>query len=286
MDVTCDDETLNLKRGWGERTARRLADWIKGQVSEAGAKGVIFGLSGGLDSAVVGALCKMALPGATLALILPCESLPEDIEDGWTVARQFDIDTLEIDLSETFRVLVQTLGHIEAAGHGLLACESQGSGKGDAFTDCAQGKSGSERNPVMLARANIKPRLRMTALYYYANILGYMVVGTDNRSELAVGYFTKYGDGGVDILPLANLVKKEVRALAEYLGVPKKIIGKPPTAGLWRGQTDESEMGITYEDLDRFLIQGAGAPEVKAVIEELGRKSEHKRQLPVKPPLY
>ena len=104
-----------------------------------------------------------------------------------------------------------------------------------------------------LTGANIKPRLRMTTLYAFANHLGYRVVGTGNRSELAIGYFTKWGDGGVDLLPLGNLTKTRVRELARHLGVPQRIIDKPPSAGLWEGQTDESEMGVTYEQLDAYL---------------------------------
>lgn len=247
-----------------ERTADFLVEWIGEQVRSARAGGVVFGLSGGIDSAVVGGLCKKAFPEQSLALILPCESLPEDIDDARLVAEHFDLRALEVDLTPSFRTLMDALGRFE--GEVLTSHRSEDSRR------------------AALARANLKPRLRMIALYYFANLLGYMVVGTGNRSEIAVGYFTKYGDGGVDILPLANLVKKEVRALARHLGVPRRIIGKPPTAGLWKGQTDEGEMGITYEDLDRYLLEGVGAPELASVVESMRRRSEHKRQPPAKPP--
>jgi NAD+ synthase len=133
-----------------------------------------------------------------------------------------------------------------------------------------------------LAQANIKPRLRMATLYYVANRLGYLVAGTGNRSEIAIGYYTKYGDGGVDLLPLGSLVKSEVRALARDLGVPAPIIEKAPSAGLWLGQTDEGEMGFTYDELDDYLRRGpeSVAPAMAMRIERLTRASEHKRNLP------
>ena len=125
----------------------------------------------------------------------------------------------------------------------------------------------------------------MAALYFVANSLNYLVAGTGNRSELAIGYFTKYGDGGVDLLPLAKLVKSEVWALARELGVPPAIIDRAPTAGLWLGQTDEAEMGFGYGDLEQYLSGGpqAIAPALAMKIERLTRASEHKRQLPPVP---
>ena len=123
----------------------------------------------------------------------------------------------------------------------------------------------------------------MLTLYYIANQLSYMVAGAGNRSELSVGYFTKYGDGGVDILPLGNLVKEEVRELAGFLGVPQPIIDKPPSAGLWEGQTDEEELGLSYEELDRYLLTGEVSGEVKERIESMITASAHKRLLPPVP---
>ncbi|MGB2782330.1 MAG: NAD(+) synthase, partial [Atribacterota bacterium] len=124
----------------------------------------------------------------------------------------------------------------------------------------------------------------MTILYYFANKLNYLVVGTGNKNELTIGYFTKYGDGGVDILPLGNLLKSQVRELAEYLGIPKKIINKPPSAGLWEGQTDEEEMGISYDQLDKYLITGKLHNRViEKKIQDKITKSAHKRTIPAKP---
>jgi len=143
--------------------------------------------------------------------------------------------------------------------------------------------AGFDAETEKLAQANLKPRLRMLTLYYLANRLGYLVVGSGNRSELEVGYFTKYGDGGVDILPLGNLLKSEVWELARYLGIPEEIISKPPSAGLWPGQTDEGELGISYEELDRYLMSGEASAEVKQRIEALSRSSSHKRCPPPSP---
>ena len=133
--------------------------------------------------------------------------------------------------------------------------------------------------------ANIKPRLRMTTLYFFANTINYLVAGTGNRSELSIGYFTKYGDGGADVLPLAHLVKSEVRALARELNVPPAIIERTPSAGLWLGQTDEEDMGFTYADLERYLEEGPQgvSPALAMRIERLVRMSDHKRQLPAIP---
>jgi len=133
-----------------------------------------------------------------------------------------------------------------------------------------------------LPEANIKPRLRMTTLYFMANSLNYMVVGTGNRSEITLGYYTKYGDGGVDLLPIGGLLKSEVRALARELDVPAAIIDKPPSAGLWIGQTDEAEMGFTYDALEQYLSGGRSAvtPAIADRIEQLRRASEHKRAMP------
>ena len=121
----------------------------------------------------------------------------------------------------------------------------------------------------------------MTTLYFVANTLNYMVAGTGNRSELSIGYFTKYGDGGVDLLPIGELLKSEVRTAAKDLGVPDPVIDKPPSAGLWLGQTDEAEMGFTYAELENYLNNGAEtvSPALAMRIERLMRTSEHKRAL-------
>ncbi len=238
-----------------EELANKLIAWIREQVQGAGRQGVVFGMSGGLDSAVVAVLCRRAFPDNALGVIMPCYSNKTDIAHAQAVAKKFHIPSSTIALEELFDSLLRVLpiGEYEPATR-------------------------------KLAEANLKPRLRMLTLYYLANRLGYLVVGTGNRSEISVGYFTKYGDGGVDLLPLGNLVKRQVRELASYLGIPKEIIQKPPSAGLWVGQTDEGEMGITYEELDRYLITGEAAEAVKKKVDAMVAGSAHKRAIPAIPP--
>ncbi|MBU1782050.1 NAD(+) synthase, partial [bacterium] len=138
-----------------------------------------------------------------------------------------------------------------------------------------------------LALANLKPRLRMLILYYFANSLNYLVAGTGNKSEIMAGYFTKYGDGGVDILPIGGLLKTEVRALAKEFNLPKKVLEKAPTAGLWPEQTDEDELGLTYHDLDEILKrlesnEITNLPQKLVIkVKKLVEISQHKRMLPL-----
>jgi NAD+ synthase len=237
-----------------EKLAAHLSAWIADTVTSSGGKGAVFGLSGGLDSAVVAALCKRAFPSHSLALLMPCHSDPGDADDARLVAHHFGVASATVDLSETFDVLVARLN--------------------ETLTDLGEDA---------LARANVKPRLRMTTLYAFANHFGYRVVGCGNASEFAVGYFTKYGDGGADLFPLGNLTKTRVRALAAHLGMPQRIIDRPPSAGLWPGQTDEHEMGLTYRTLDAYLTGASDAGRER--VEALAKASEHKRSLPPIAPL-
>jgi len=201
-----------------------IVKWMKDMVRDAGCSGGVLGLSGGIDSSTVAALCRKAFGDNCLGLILPCHSLEADIEDAKLVAEHFEMKYKTVDLTSTFDAIMKEL---------------------DSNFDLNKQKA--------LEVMNIKPRLRMTALYYYANKLKYMVMGTGNKSEILMGYFTKYGDGGVDIEPLGDLTKTEVYEIAKILGVPDKIIRRVPTAGLFNGQTDEGEMGITYKELDHII---------------------------------
>jgi NAD+ synthase len=241
--------------------AKRIADWLVERASDAGAAGFIFGLSGGIDSAVVARLCQMAGPQTVLGVLLPCYSHPQDEEDARLVASAFRIPVARVDLGPAYDALME---HLQPAVRGLPQTV-------DAV-DIKQQMPG----------ANVKPRLRMASLYFLANSLNYLVAGTGNRSEITLGYYTKYGDGGVDLLPIGGLVKSEVRALARELGVPDRVIEKAPTAGLWVGQTDEAEMGFSYEALERYLANGPSSvpADVGARIERLRHVSEHKRSLP------
>lgn len=238
-----------------QELSRKLVSWLREQVEKAGCRGVVFGLSGGIDSSVVGVLCKQAFPQACLGVLMPCHSIDEDLDDAQSVARKFGILTVTVTLDEVFDSLLKALPD--------LKCETEIKRK---------------------AEANLKPRLRMNVLYYIAISLKYLVVGTSNKSELSVGYFTKYGDGGVDIMPLANLLKQDVKELAHYLVIPERIIDKPPSGGLWPGQTDEGEMGVAYRDLDHYLATGRASEQIRRKIDAMVQASVHKRALPVMPP--
>ncbi len=231
--------------------ADSISTWIADHISTAGATGAVIGLSGGIDSAVVSGLLARAVGKENvLGLIMPCHSIPADIEDARLTAETWGIEASLVDLSGIYDSFVELL----PPGEGL-------------------------------ANANIKPRLRMITLYHHANTLNRMVVGTGNRSELLIGYFTKYGDGGVDLLPIASLYKHQVRELAREIGVPEKIINRKPSAGLWEGQTDEDEMGISYEVLDATLDaitrgdMSAVAPDVQEKVERMIATSAHKRTI-------
>ena len=237
-----------------ETLVQKLCDWMEDKLTKAKAKGIVLGLSGGLDSAVVAALSIRIFPQNTLAIIIPCHSLEADISDALEFINKFDISYKIIDLSKVYDSFIHLLNDKE------------------------------KKKSFKLADANIKPRLRMTTLYYFANKLNYLVVGTGNKSELTIGYFTKYGDGGADILPLGNLLKSQVKELAEYVGIPKKIIDKPPSAGLWEGQTDEEEIGISYEQLDKYLKTGKLKNKIiEKRIQDKITKNAHKRAIPAKP---
>jgi len=236
-----------------ERVAR-LVDWMREMGSEARARGGVFGISGGVDSALVLALSKRAWPDSSLGLVLPCHSQPEDAEDAFYLLDLFQCPHEVVDLTETYDTLVKVLPSLDMP-------------------------------ELKLARANLKVRLRMATWYHFANLLSYIVVGTGNRDEVYVGYCTKYGDAGVDIMPLAGLTKGEVREMARHLGVPGRIVDKAPTAGLWKGQTDEGEMGLLYKDIDAYLLGREVPQEVAEKIESRHRASEHKRRTPPFPVL-
>ena len=234
-----------------EQLVDKLAAWIRERVTAAGCRGVVLGISGGLDSSVLAVICQRAFPQDTLGIIMPCYSPPRDKAHAEKLAKRFDIPIREMVLDGVFDTLLQELPALNP-------------------------------NPELgrLARANLKVRLRMLTLYYAAQQLNYLVAGSSNRSEIAVGYFSKYGDAGVDIMPLGNLVKSEVRELAHYLKIPHEIIKKPPSAGLWAGQTDEDEMGVSYEVLDHYVLTGEAEGEIKRKIEAMISASEHKRSMP------
>ncbi len=208
-----------------EKLVLDIQNWIYNYVKSANAENVIVGLSGGIDSAVTAALCTKALGNKNVfGLGLPCGSIFQDLEDAKLVAKSLEIDFTVLDLNPVYDKFLNTIG------------------------------SNYKKNN--LANANIKPRLRMTALYFYGQTKGKsLIAGTSNRAESAIGYFTKYGDGAADFEPLASLYKQEVRKLAKILRIPERIITKPPSAGLWVGQTDEDEIGLTYDEIDEILYR-------------------------------
>lgn len=238
-----------------DRVAKQIIAWLQDQVRGACAKGLAFGLSGGIDSALVAALAKKAFSENCLGVIMPCHSREQDKLDAILTAEELQLPWIEIELNNTYDSLIQAIQR----GTGIV--------------------------PQGLAACNIKPRLRMSALYSAAAEHNYLVAGTSNKSEAYIGYYTKYGDGGSDLWPIVGLVKSQVWKLSQHLGVPDKIIKKEPSAGLWPGQTDEQEMGLTYSELDEYLLTGKGQKEVINKIEEMHNKSQHKRKLPNQPQL-
>lgn len=234
-----------------EAVIHYLAEWLEEKVVAAGASGVVVGLSGGIDSAVSACIAKRAFPDDTLAIMMPCKSDVNDLQHAQLLAEANKICYSIVDLGNAY----------------------------DSLLDIYEKAMESEKQ--ILLRANIKPRLRMTTLYYFAQANNYLVLGTSNKSEIAIGYATKYGDNAVDIQIIGDLLKKEVYALADYLEIPEVIINKPPSAGLWKDQTDEQEMGLTYKELDEYLDSNSGSEETITRIKEMICRSEHKRSLPL-----
>ena len=227
-------------------TIIQCEQWLSDQVSNAHAKGIVLGLSGGIDSSVLAALGREALGrNGVLGVIMPCHSIPEDEADARLLADSLDVNFERVDLSGVFDALCAGVG-----------------GNLDSLT-----------------MSNIKARLRMVTLYAFAQSRNLLVCGTSNRSEYETGYFTKYGDSGVDLMPLAGFLKREIREMARLLNVPGRIITKAPSAGLYEGQTDESDMGFTYDVLDEYLASGKiNDPQAKQRIDVMRRRSEHKRK--------
>ena len=237
-------------RDYGLEKEKRI-EFIRGVIKSADADGIVFGNSGGKDSALVGILCKMACDN-TVGLIMPCGSkrnYESDKSDAEIVAAQFGIAARVIDLSEVKTGLSHAIG-------GQVPLSDT-------------------------ALFNMAPRLRMVTLYAVAASENRLVAGTGNRSEGYMGYFTKWGDGAYDFNPIADLTVTEVYEFLHHLGAPDFIISKAPSAGLFDGQTDESEMGITYRSIDNFLLAGTASEHDRAVIEKFHQSSAHKRNMPI-----
>ncbi len=240
-----------------------ICTFIRDQVRRAKGEGIVLGLSGGLDSAVVAMLAARALgPESVVGVLMPsASSSPQDAEHGLLSASAAGIDTVERPIAAIVAGLESVVNLEDAA-----------------------------------IRGNAKARARMTVLYAEAQLRNYLVSGTGNKSELLTGYFSKHGDGGNDLQPIGDLYKTQVVRLAQHLGVPQAIVDKPPSAGLWPGQTDEDELGLPYRDLDRVLkgMELNQSPSAIALhtglaldqvmdVERRVRQSEHKRKASLVP---
>lgn len=248
-----------------EKTKNDIVEFVQNKVSEANADGLVVGLSGGIDSTVAAFLaCEAVGKENVFGVVLPSTTTPtEDKLHGTAVAQLLGIN------------------HKEMAIDSIL----------NEFLSIAQLEEDK------LAIGNLKARIRMSIIYFYANSKNYLVTGTGNKSEIVIGYFTKYGDGACDIEPIGDLYKTDVFELARYLGVPQEIIDKPPRAGLWNNQTDEDEIGMTYELLDKILYRyiekdfdaDSIAKELDIEVDEVNdiidrvKRNHHKTEVPESP---
>jgi len=243
-----------------------IKTFTRSKTDEAKASGVAIGMSGGLDSTLVAHLSVRALgKDRVLGVMMPEKgSDPKDLEHGLLVAKKLGIEHMVVDITGSVQSFQEILPKLT----------------------------------TQLTAANVKARCRMIVLYMIANSTGRLVMGCSNKTELMVGYFTKFGDGGADYLPIGDLYKTQVRELAKRVGVDVEILMKPPSAGLWKGQTDEGEMGITYDVLDQILYGLETGTPSEEIAQEVGceisiikeieqrmRASVHKRRLPQIPKL-
>lgn len=251
---------------------RELVEFLKGVLEESGAKGFVVGLSGGVDSATSFYLALKAVGRDKVhVLVMPDSTVTkkEDEEDALNLARQAGVRVHRIDIAPIV----------------------------DVFKGAIPIYGGDEEDRVPLG--NLRARIRMCLLYYYANKLDYLVLGTTDRSEWLIGYFTKYGDGAVDVEPIIILYKSQVRRLASHLGVPERVAYKPSSPGLWPGHMAEAELGVSYDEVDLVLhsifdlgLKPEEVPEATGVsrkvvdrVLELYRVNEHKRKPPHSPSL-
>jgi NAD+ synthetase len=226
-------------------------EFIRGVLNGSGASGIVFNNSGGKDCTLVGIICKMACDN-TIGIMQPCESkrnFGEDMNDAEKFTEQFNIETKVIDITPVKKLIVEIL----------------------------QDKTTLNTAAVI----NIAPRIRMIIGYAMGASMNMLLAGTGNRSESYMGYFTKWGDGAYDFNPIADLTVTEVYEFLRYLGAPESIINKAPSAGLFEGQTDETEMGVTYAAIDNYILNGIVNDTDKIIIDRYHLKSEHKRNTPL-----
>lgn len=222
----------------------RIVRWIQKQVIKAKAQGVIVGISGGIDSALVAYLAKEAFPFNSLGVLIPIN--PDrvfDLEDGLELTYKLGLKYRIINFEQEYQLI--------------------------------KAKFNLDHN---LINGNLQARMRMMAIYALAQEHNYLVLGTDNKAEYDLGYFTKYGDGGCDLLPISHLFKSQVFEYAKAVGIPKAILNKTPSAGLWANQSDEQELGFSYNDYESFCKGQLDDDQIKAKIINQIKKTDHKRQ--------
>lgn len=229
-----------------EQYLKEIESFLKDYLESNHMNSYVLGLSGGVDSSLVAAIARKAVGKDRLyCYAIDIESNPQDIIDAKSVAKELDLNLKVVNLSDTYHSYLKDLS-------------------GEDF--------------IRLTKSNLKVRMRMVALFAYAQEKKGLVLGTDNADERYVGYFTKYGDGAADVLPIVHLTKSEVRDAAKMYGLSEILANRVPSAGLFEGQTDEKEMGISYKDLDDFLLGKEIDPKSKERIEYLHKISEHKRK--------
>lgn len=235
-----------MSRDYNEEFVQRVG-FIRGLLDSSGAEGIVFGNSGGKDSALVGILCKFACEN-TVGVMMPCASkvnFGSDMDDAKELAEHFGIETRVVDLTDVRQAEIDRLSAVTQLTNAAVS--------------------------------NIAPRLRMTTLYTIAQSEFRLVAGTGNRSEIYMGYYTKWGDGACDFNPISDLTATEVREFLCWLTAPASIINKAPSAGLFDGQTDEGEMGVSYAAIDRYILTGQAEEKDKKIIDRYHKRSEHKR---------
>ena len=248
---SANEETTMRKLNVAE-TAARIENWIANFVNESKTTGVVLGVSGGIDSALTGALCVDALGASSVrGMVINVESTDDSVASGLDVARQLGIEVDIVNLSPALLAMEHALSRDSVIHH-------------------------------QLARANLKSRLRMCALYAKANEMNRLVIGTTNLTEAVLGYYTKYGDGGVDFEPIIGLLKREVREVATFKKIASGTINRTPSAELWNGQTDEDELGFPYDALDAVVEVENHTEDtpIQNLVWGRYRASDHKRKMP------
>ena len=256
-----------------------ITNWMQKEVAARNAEGAIVGLSGGVDSAVIAGLVKKAFGDNSLGLLLPCDgSISKDDKYARMTAEKFDMDTVELNLKEVYNTYMNIFSTVDGEKLGI-----------EEYDRNEWPQTGVKaKNVDNHAAHNMKPRLRMIALHYIAEKFNYVVMGTSNKSEIITGYYTNYGDNATDLRPLGDLFKSEVWDLAREIGVPEEIIERPPSGGLRGGETDEEDIGISYDKLEEIykaLNNNRSLDEFKNekidLVKYLITKAENKENIPV-----